>query len=185
MDLGQSRRGVDMGPSALRGVGLQSSLKKLGLQVEDIGNLSVKQQEEMPVGEKRAKVFTGNCRDLRRYRRGRRKIPDRRFFSRFVLGGDHSIAAGVAAGLWEGAGTHFFFWHLGGRKTPSKLQTGQVAGALSLTAAAGFYGICSRNPPRLARLKRTCKTKHRHVQLQSTLQPSLGTLCKGAEITRP
>ncbi len=57
MDLGQSRRGVDMGPSALRGAGLQASLKKLGLQVEDIGNLSVKQPEEMPVGEKRAKYL--------------------------------------------------------------------------------------------------------------------------------
>src|SRR5260370_26723278 len=57
MDLGQSRRGVDMGPSALRGAGLQSSIKKLGLQVEDIGNLSVKQPEEMPVGEKRAKYL--------------------------------------------------------------------------------------------------------------------------------
>ena len=50
MDLGQSRRGVDMGPSALRGAGLQTSIKKLGLQVEDIGNLSVKQPEEMPIG---------------------------------------------------------------------------------------------------------------------------------------
>jgi len=40
-----------MGPSALRGAGLQASIKKLGLQVEDIGNLSVKQPEEMPVGE--------------------------------------------------------------------------------------------------------------------------------------
>src|SRR5258708_19579369 len=57
MDLGQSRRGVDMGPSALRGAGLQASIKKLGLQVEDIGNLSVKQPEEMPVGEKRAKYL--------------------------------------------------------------------------------------------------------------------------------
>src|SRR5258707_4672227 len=57
MDLGQSRRGVDMGPSALRGAGLQASLKKLGLQVEDIRNLSVKQPGEMPVGEKAADVF--------------------------------------------------------------------------------------------------------------------------------
>src|SRR5207237_9984850 len=55
MDLGQSRRGVDMGPSALRGAGLHTSIKKLGHTVEDIGNLEVKQPEEMPVGEKRAK----------------------------------------------------------------------------------------------------------------------------------
>src|SRR5258707_13331858 len=57
MDLGQSRRGVDMGPSALRGAGLQAAIKKLGHTVEDIGNLSVKQPEEMPVGEKRAKYL--------------------------------------------------------------------------------------------------------------------------------
>ena len=38
MDLGQSRRGVDMGPSALRGAGLQARIKQLGTQVEDIGN---------------------------------------------------------------------------------------------------------------------------------------------------
>src|SRR5205807_2080787 len=39
MDLGQSRRGVDMGPSALRGAGLHSAIKKLGHTVEDIGYL--------------------------------------------------------------------------------------------------------------------------------------------------
>src|SRR5262245_28133170 len=57
MDLGQSRRGVDMGPSALRRAGLQAAIKKLGHTVEDIGNLEVRQPEEMPVGEKRAKYL--------------------------------------------------------------------------------------------------------------------------------
>ena len=37
MDLGQSRRGVDMGPSALRSAGLQAAIKKLGVTVEDLG----------------------------------------------------------------------------------------------------------------------------------------------------
>ena len=41
MDLGASRRGVDMGPSALRVAGLQARLKQLGRQVEDIGNVLV------------------------------------------------------------------------------------------------------------------------------------------------
>ena len=41
MDLGASRRGVDMGPSALRVAGLQTKLKHLGRQVEDIGNVDV------------------------------------------------------------------------------------------------------------------------------------------------
>ena len=98
MDLGQSRRGVDMGPSALRGAGLQSSIKKLGLQVEDIGNLSVKQPEEMPVGEKRAKYLqeiAETCGDIAAA--AEKSLSEG--FLPLVLGGDHSIAAGVAAGV--------------------------------------------------------------------------------------
>ncbi len=67
MDLGASRRGVDMGPSALRVAGLQARIKQLGHQVEDIGNISVKQPEEMSYGEKRAKYIAEiaeACKDL-------------------------------------------------------------------------------------------------------------------------
>src|SRR3974390_2429777 len=66
MDLGASRRGVDMGPSALRVAGLQGRIKHLDIQVEDIGNISVKQPEEMPMGEKRAKYvaeIADACKD--------------------------------------------------------------------------------------------------------------------------
>jgi len=102
MDLGQSRRGVDMGPSALRGAGLQTAIKKLGHTVEDIGNLEVKQPEEMPVGEKRAKYLqeiAETCVDVA-------KVVEKSLTDTFlplVLGGDHSIAAGVAAGV-----SHFY-----------------------------------------------------------------------------
>lgn len=98
MDLGQSRRGVDMGPSALRGAGLQARIKQLGVTVEDIGNLEVKQPEEMQVGEKRAKYLqeiAETCKDLAitvEKSIGEGFLP-------LVLGGDHSIAAGVAAGV--------------------------------------------------------------------------------------
>ena len=98
MDLGQSRRGVDMGPSALRGAGLQPSLKKLGLQVEDIGNLSVKQPEEMPVGEKRAKYLQEIAETCADVAAAAEKSLSEGFLP-LVLGGDHSIAAGVAAGV--------------------------------------------------------------------------------------
>jgi arginase len=98
MDLGQSRRGVDMGPSALRGAGLQSSLKKLGVQVEDIGNLSVKQPEEMPVGEKRAKYLQEIAETCADVAAAAEKSLSEGFLP-LVLGGDHSIAAGVAAGV--------------------------------------------------------------------------------------
>jgi arginase len=98
MDLGQSRRGVDMGPSALRVAGLQARIKHLGLQVEDIGNVSVKQPEEMSYGDKRAKYMTEiaeTCQDLA-------AIVEKSLEEDFlpvVLGGDHSIASGVAAGV--------------------------------------------------------------------------------------
>jgi len=98
MDLGQSRRGVDMGPSALRGAGLQASIKKLGLQVEDIGNLSVKQPEEMPVGEKRAKYLQEIAETCGDVAAAAEKSLSEGFLP-LVLGGDHSIAAGVAAGV--------------------------------------------------------------------------------------
>ena len=98
MDLGQSRRGVDMGPSALRVAGLQARLKQLGHQVEDIGNISVKQPEEMPYGEKRAKYLqeiAETCKDLAEIVE---KSLDEGFLP-LVLGGDHSIAAGAVAGV--------------------------------------------------------------------------------------
>ena len=98
MDLGQSRRGVDMGPSALRVAGLQSRIKQLGHQVEDIGNIPVRQPEEQHYGEKRAKYLheiAETCKGLssmiqRTLEEG--MVP-------VVLGGDHSIAIGSIAGV--------------------------------------------------------------------------------------
>src|SRR6266568_69665 len=142
MDLGQSRRGVDMGPSALRGAGLQTSIRKLGVQVEDIGNLSVKQPEEMPIGEKRAKYLqeiAETCGDIA-------ATVEKSFaegFLSLVLGGDHSIAVGVAAGV----ANHFrkdkkqigYLWldaH-GDMNTPESSPSGNVHG-MPLAAIMGY-----------------------------------------------
>jgi arginase len=97
MDLGASRRGVDMGPSALRVAGLQARIKQLGLQVEDIGNLPVKQPEEQHYGEKRAKYMkeiAETCRELAEV--VQRSLEEN--WTPIVLGGDHSIAIGATAG---------------------------------------------------------------------------------------
>src|SRR5260370_41523413 len=102
MDLGASRRGVDMGPSALRVAGLQANIKHLGHTVEDIGNIIVKQAEEMPVGEKRAKYvaeIADACNDLGL---AVQKSLEEGYLP-LVLGGDHSIAAGSISG----GGAHF------------------------------------------------------------------------------
>jgi arginase len=142
MDLGQSRRGVDMGPSALRGAGLQTSIKKLGLQVEDIGNLSVKQPEEMPVGEKRAKYLQEIAETCGDVAAASEKALSEGFLP-LVLGGDHSIAAGVAAGV----ANHFrkekkqigYLWldaH-GDMNTPETSPSGNVHG-MPLAAIMGY-----------------------------------------------
>ena len=98
MDLGQSRRGVDMGPSALRVAGLQARLKQLGHTVEDIGNISVKQAEEQHYGEKRAKYLNEiaeTCRGLAEFTENSL----REGFLPLVLGGDHSLAIGSFSGV--------------------------------------------------------------------------------------
>ena len=142
MDLGQSRRGVDMGPSAMRGAGLQASIKRLGLQVEDIGNLSVKQPEELPVGEKRAKYLQEIAETCGDVAAAVEKSLGEGFLP-LVLGGDHSIAAGVAAG----AASHFrkekkeigYLWldaH-GDMNTPESSPSGNVHG-MPLAAIMGY-----------------------------------------------
>lgn len=98
MDLGQSRRGVDMGPSAVRVAGLQAHIKRMDRQVEDIGNIIVKQAEEQPYGEKRAKYLSeisATCKGL-----GDLVIKTlEEGWTPLILGGDHSIAVGSIGGV--------------------------------------------------------------------------------------
>jgi len=102
MDLGASRRGVDMGPSALRVAGLQSHLKQLGRQAEDIGNIAVRQPEEQPYGEKRAKYLEAIAETCQGLAETVRTTLEEDLMP-LVLGGDHSIAVGTTAG----AAAHF------------------------------------------------------------------------------
>jgi arginase len=98
LDLGAARRGVDMGPSALRLAGLGSRIAALGYSVEDLGNVFVEQQESTPLGPANAKYLSqiaSACSSLadmvdRAVREGRFPL---------VLGGDHSVAAGTVAGV--------------------------------------------------------------------------------------
>ncbi|MGH9572345.1 MAG: arginase [Candidatus Acidiferrales bacterium] len=98
MDLGASRRGVDMGPSALRVAGLQPRLKQLGRQVEDIGNIQVRQPEEQPYGEKKARFLGEIAETCKLLAETVKKTLDEDLFP-LVLGGDHSIATGTVAGV--------------------------------------------------------------------------------------
>src|SRR5579863_5162874 len=94
LDLGQSRRGVDMGPSAVRVAGLEARLEALGHVVEDGGNIAVAMPEQKKEGDPHAKYLkeiTATCTKhaelvLKTLEAG--KIP-------VILGGDHSVAAGT------------------------------------------------------------------------------------------
>ena len=64
LDLGQSRRGVDMGPSAVRVAGLEARLEALGHEVEDGGNVAVAIPEQKKEGDTHAKYLkeiTATC----------------------------------------------------------------------------------------------------------------------------
>ncbi|MDQ2710749.1 MAG: arginase [Acidobacteriota bacterium] len=98
LDLGASRRGVDMGPSALRLASLNSKLESLGYQVEDLGNVPVAQQESTPTGRHSAKYLPEIAETCASLAQAVQKIIDADKFP-LVLGGDHSVAAGTVAGL--------------------------------------------------------------------------------------
>ncbi|TAL30339.1 MAG: arginase [Spirochaetes bacterium] len=97
MDLGQSRRGVDMGPSAMRYACLSDKLSSLGYEVEDIGNIRVDDRDSLhirgnieyadPIGRACALTY-----DAARKAVAEGYIP-------VFLGGDHSIAIGSVGGV--------------------------------------------------------------------------------------
>src|SRR3990172_760736 len=100
LDLGQARRGVDMGPSAVRVAGLEARLEALGHKVEDAGNILVAIAEQKKEGDPKAKYLkeiVATCTKhaelvLKTLEAG--KVP-------IVLGGDHSVAVGTVAGVAE------------------------------------------------------------------------------------
>jgi len=142
MDLGASRRGVDMGPSALRVAGLQNRLKQLGCQVGDIGNIQVIQAEEQPYGEKRAKYLAEIAETCKGLAEIVRKTLDEGE-TPLVLGGDHSIAAGTVAGVAshyrkesKSIGVIWLDAH-GDMNTPESSPSGNVHG-MPLAAIMGY-----------------------------------------------
>lgn len=105
MDLGQQRRGVDMGPSAVRYAGLYERLTALGCEVEDDGNIPVPVREERSVkahqwtkstsgGLRHLPEVVAACRAIYEVAKACSDTPEVPIF----LGGDHSIAIGTVGG---------------------------------------------------------------------------------------
>ena len=98
MDLGADRRGVDMGPSAVRVANLNERLGQLGFDVQDLGNISVRNPEMMAIKDRKAKYLPEITKasielaDKVENALDKGSIP-------IILGGDHSIAIGSVSGL--------------------------------------------------------------------------------------
>lgn len=98
MDLGAGRRGVDMGPSAIRVAGINRAISAMGLSVTDSGNIVVPQPESLPQTSARARYINEiatACEELS----GRVAKSLEEGALPVVLGGDHSIAIGSASGV--------------------------------------------------------------------------------------
>ena len=104
MDLGASRRGVDMGPSAVRYARLHDKLRRLGIaHIEDHGNLLVPDRESAAQSESDAKYFPvieSVCNRLA----AMVETSIRAGGFPIVIGGDHSIAMGTLKGLHAARG---------------------------------------------------------------------------------
>jgi arginase len=150
MDLGSGRRGVDMGPSAIRIAGLNDRLRELGHTVVDEGDIDIKNMEELRVGDTRARYLTEIGRALEVVARKVERIMVRGDFP-LILGGDHSIAAGSVAGIAAVArkenkkvGVLWIDAH-GDINTPETSPSGNIHGM----PVAALLGL---GPPQLTRI---------------------------------
>src|SRR5438105_14479562 len=143
-DLGAGRRGVDMGPFAIRYAGLEHDLSDLGFAVIDHHNISVPGPENGAIGDTNAKFQTlieAACVELRTC--VREMIADGQF--PLVLGGDHSIAMGTVAGVLDARSDVGVLWidaH-GDINTPLTTPSGNIHG-MPVAAMLGRAQIASK-----------------------------------------
>lgn len=145
VDLGAGRRGVDMGPSAIRYAGLRQGLEALGYTVEDRGNVEVPIAERCTVTEPNLKYLDCILPMARRVA-GAVATSMRAGSFPLVLGGDHSLSLGSIRGaarhrklgvLWVDAHADF--------NTPETTPSGNIHG-MPLAA------LCGLGDPRLVHL---------------------------------
>jgi arginase len=138
LDLGQGRRGVDMGPSAIRYAGIAERLRAIGYEVDDRGDVAAPRAEAAEVGDGHAKyleAIVGVAGEVASAVEAAQRAGD----LVVVLGGDHSLALGVFAGLARASGRGAAIWldaHAD-CNTPETSLTGNVHG-MPLAVALGW-----------------------------------------------
>jgi arginase len=138
LDLGQGRRGVDMGPSAIRYAGLEERLSSLGYDVRDHGNVETAVPEATALDDERARFLPEIKTTCERIAA---KVVEEVETGALpvVLGGDHSVALGTLGGLARVRGPGGVLWidaH-SDINTPETSPSGNVHG-MSLAAALGL-----------------------------------------------
>lgn len=98
MDLGAGRRGVDMGPSAVRIAGLRSKLERLGYTVEDSGDIFIQIMEKQKITNHNLKYINEIVKTSRTLASRVEKVLEKGQFP-ICIGGDHSMAIGSMAGI--------------------------------------------------------------------------------------
>jgi len=140
LDLGQGRRGVDMGPSAIRYADLNGRLRELGLEVDDRGDVESPVPEATAEGGASARYLApikdvcAQIAELVSDAVAQGQVP-------LTIGGDHSIAMGTLGGMARARGAGAALWvdaH-GDLNRPSTSPTGNVHG-MPLAAALGVAG---------------------------------------------
>ena len=141
LDLGAGRRGVDMGPSAIRYAGLRQHLEeKLGMRVQDLGNVYSPEAESTLAGDEDAR-YLAQILDVCDAVAKLVAEAARRDVLPLVLGGDHSVALGTLVGMAAVHGPGGVVWvdaH-GDLNTPESSPSGNVHGMV-LAAALGLAG---------------------------------------------
>lgn len=143
LDFGASRRGSDMGPSAMRLAGLKQELIDLGHQAEEsFPGIPVSAQEFLEEGDRDAKFLTPIAEACAQLAQRVEEAVDDGVFP-LVLGGDHSIAIGTLSGLGAAYAKRQLRWGTlwvdahGDFNTPETTPSGNIHG-MSLAVACGY-----------------------------------------------
>jgi arginase len=141
LDLGAGRRGVDMGPSAIRYAGLEPRIAQLGRRWVDWGDVVTAVAEASAVGDKRVRYLPQIKETCERIAELVARAVEEKQLP-LVLGGDHSVALGTLGGLARAAGRPGGVLWLdahGDLNRPDTSPSGNVHG-MPLAAALGLGG---------------------------------------------